>query len=333
MGDRGRLSRRRDDGSRRRRFAQLTEVYNRLWPDAFGNNWRHDEFGIDANYRTNTVYEWTRRHAGTKALQGRDGWGYPALGIASDQDVDYRGRRIKGGAKLRGVGTWPLKSTFYSHLALMPETEGRHADFPAGYCHFGTFLDEIYFKQITSEYLAKEKIRGRERQIWKERGAAGNHFLDCRIYDMALAEAYFASLTSDDWAERAKERGIPADLQAPDLFAPKEFAPVRTAAAGDRLDRGLYGGGLAGVNKGPGDGRDGSFARRHARRGAARVSSAAISGNRSSRVTDGAGRMTEFTPADIDKLQAYIDSLQAQISGTRTKRRDRRRVLRGNHEP
>lgn len=37
------------------------------------------------------------------------------------------------------------------------------------------------------------------------------------------------------------------------------------------------------------------------------------------RVTDGAGRMTEFTPADIDKLQAYIDSLQAQISGTRTK--------------
>jgi hypothetical protein len=34
------------------------------------------------------------------------------------------------------------------------------------------------------------------------------------------------------------------------------------------------------------------------------------------RVADGAGRMTEFTPANIDKLQAYVDSLQAQVDGT-----------------
>jgi hypothetical protein len=34
------------------------------------------------------------------------------------------------------------------------------------------------------------------------------------------------------------------------------------------------------------------------------------------RVADGAGRMTEFTPANIDKLSAYIQSLQDQINGT-----------------
>ena len=39
----------------------------------------------------------------------------------------------------------------------------------------------------------------------------------------AAATAYFASFTADDWACRAKERGVPADLQAPDLFTPKEF--------------------------------------------------------------------------------------------------------------
>lgn len=205
-------------------FALLTELYHRRWPDAFGAAWRHDEFGIDANYRTNTVYEWTRRHAGTKALQGRDGWGKPALGVASDQDVDYRGRKIKGGAKLRGVGTWPLKSTVYAYLALVSELRNGATVYPAGFCHFGSFLDEIYFKQITSEYLAKEKYRGRVRQIWKPVGGKENHFLDCRVYNMAIADAYHAAFTSDDWALRAKERGLPADLRAPDLFAPREFA-------------------------------------------------------------------------------------------------------------
>jgi predicted alpha/beta superfamily hydrolase len=33
------------------------------------------------------------------------------------------------------------------------------------------------------------------------------------------------------------------------------------------------------------------------------------------RVADGAGRMTEFTPATIDKLQAYVDDLTSQVSG------------------
>jgi phage terminase large subunit GpA-like protein len=231
-------------------FAELTKLYNRHWPDAYGNTWRHDEFGVDANYRTNTVYEWTRRHAGTKALQGRDGWGRPALGTASDQDVDYRGKRIKGGAKLRGVGTWPLKSTFYSYLALQSELKHGAPHHPAGYCHFGTFLDEIYFKQITSEFLAKEKFRGRERQVWQVRASAENHFLDCRIYGMAIAEAYLASFTSDDWAARAKERGLPEDLRAPDLFTPKEFAAAEKFEPPATASGGLYGGALADLNKG-----------------------------------------------------------------------------------
>jgi phage terminase large subunit GpA-like protein len=234
-------------------FAELTKLYHRQWPDAFGNTWRHDEFAIDANYRTNTVYEWTRRHAGTKALQGRDGWGRPSLGVATDQDVDYRGKKIKGGAKLRGVGTWPLKSTFYSYLALQHELKHGATVYPPGFCHFGTFQDEIYFKQITSEFLSKAKVRGRVKQIWSVRAGGENHFLDCRIYGMAIADAYLASFTSDDWAQRAKERGLPEDLRAPDLFTPKEFVAVEkaeTPAASVGSNGGLYGGGLADLNKG-----------------------------------------------------------------------------------
>jgi phage terminase large subunit GpA-like protein len=232
-------------------FLELTKLYSRAWPDAFGNSWRHDEFAVDANYHTNAVYEWTRRHAGTKAIQGRDGWGHPALGTATDQDVDYRGRRIKGGAKLRGVGTWPLKSTFYRYLALQSDLQHGVPRYPGGYCHFGMFLDEIYFKQITSEFLSKEKLRGRERQIWKPRAGAANHFLDCRVYSMAIAEAYLTSFTSDDWAVRARERGIPDDLRPPDLFTPKEFiAGAEKIARPATTAAGPYGGALADLNKG-----------------------------------------------------------------------------------
>ncbi len=147
-------------------FAELTKIYMREWPDGFGNRWRLDEIGVDSGYRTDVVYEWTRRHPGAKATKGIDGWAKVPLGTASDQDVDYRGRKIKGGAKLRLIGTWPLKSKFYTYAALQPIARGSTIIYPPGFCHFGQFLDENYFQQLTSEYLDEEKFRGRVRKVW-----------------------------------------------------------------------------------------------------------------------------------------------------------------------
>jgi len=212
-----------DDGA----FVALTELYRREWPDSYGNRWRWDEFVIDANYHTDAVYEWTRRHPGTKAVKGEKGWRRVPLGVATDQDVDYKGKKIKGGAKLRLVGTWDLKSKFYEYLARQPVVEGSSVVYPPGYCHFANYLDEDYFKQLTSEYLDDEIVKGRTQKIWKQQGGnAPNHYFDCRVYNMAAADAYFSAFTSDDWANRAKERGIPADLRTPDLFAPKPFQAV-----------------------------------------------------------------------------------------------------------
>lgn len=201
-------------------FAALSDLWHRSWRDGYGNAWRHDEFGVDAGYRTDVVYEWTRRHPGAKALKGADGWGRVPLGVASDVDVDYRGRRMKGGAKVRLVGTWPLKSAFYADLGLQPASDGSALTYPPGYCHFGAFVDENYLRQLTSEYLDEEIYRGRPRKVWKLGNNRENHFLDCRIYNRALAHAYLATCTADDWARMARERGLPADLIAPDLFNP-----------------------------------------------------------------------------------------------------------------
>ena len=134
-------------------FAELTKLYLRDWPDEYGHRFRVDEFLIDSGYRTDVVYEWTRRHPGTKATKGIDGWSKVPLGVATDQDVSYNGRKMRGGAKLRAVGTWPLKSKFYTYAALMAMVQGSTLIYPPGFCHFGLFLDENYFKQITSEYL------------------------------------------------------------------------------------------------------------------------------------------------------------------------------------
>lgn len=213
-------------------FLKLTEIYAKDWPDAYGNRWRPDEFLVDAGYRTQTVYEWTRRHPGTKAIKGEDGWNKPPLGVATDQDVDYRGRRIKGGVKLRVVGGWDLKAKFYTYLAREAKYENGSAIYPSGYCHFHRELDENYFKMITGEYLVDEKYRGRTRKVWKERSnGVGNHMLDCRIYNLAAVSAYMASFTADDWARLAKERGIPEDMRTPDLFAPRAFADAAAPAA------------------------------------------------------------------------------------------------------
>jgi phage terminase large subunit GpA-like protein len=71
-----------------------------------------------------------------------------------------------------------------------------------------------------SARAALERFKGRTRRVWKERGP--NHFLDCRIYNLALADYLDLSrMTSDEWARLAKLRGTPQALQQPDLLAPE----------------------------------------------------------------------------------------------------------------
>ena len=117
------------------------------------------------------------------------------------------GRRIKQGAAVWTVGTWSLKAQLYAALRKQRQVEGAD-DEPPGACHFGMWLEENYFLQLVSEYLADEKFKGRLRRVWKERGA--NHFLDCRIYNNALA--YYLGLnrmTPREWQSLARLRGVP----------------------------------------------------------------------------------------------------------------------------
>src|SRR5262249_43934308 len=89
---------------------------------------------------------------------------------------------------------------------------------PPGYCHFSERLHDLgYFKQLVAEYLKEKESHGRVLRYWA--AAGDNHYHDCRIYNMALAEHYGLSrLTDEDWMRIAEVRNVPADRMQADLF-------------------------------------------------------------------------------------------------------------------
>jgi phage terminase large subunit GpA-like protein len=178
-------------------FEQLKErILDHPWPDAFGRTRKLDALGVDSGYRSHVVYAWTRANQRTRpmtggaevvlALKGADGWGRPAIGLPTKVDIDFAGRRVRNGASVRLVGSWPLKGEFYSDLRKEGVRAGAEVD-PPGFCHFPSWLDESYFRQITSEYLAEETFKGKPRKFWKLRASErDNHLLDCRLARRAL---------------------------------------------------------------------------------------------------------------------------------------------------
>lgn len=220
-------------------WLKLAELYERQFPDAFGSTRPIDRMFIDAGDggRANQVYAFCRGRSRAFAIKGMPGWSHPAVGTPKDVDINLKGRKIKRGAKLWPVGTWALKSEFYANLRKAGRKGGAEDD-PPGYCHFGNWLDEPHFRQITAEFLDTSKSRGRAVQFWRETGP--NHKLDCRIYAMAAAEYLgLTRLKADEWKILMQERGVPMELKAPDLLAPDSIKlAARPPLAATRPPRG-----------------------------------------------------------------------------------------------
>jgi phage terminase large subunit GpA-like protein len=202
-------------------FLKLAELYDREWPDSYGGKRKVDGFAVDSGFRSHVVYYWCSMRHLAYAVDGRDGWHLPALGVGVPKDIDIDGRKL-GFVKLWPVGTWSLKGHWYEDLRREGKAAGHEVD-PPGYCHFGKFLDEIYFKQVTAEYLAEIKSRGRMTKGWRPRGNQDNHFLDCRVYNMAIADHLGLSrMTDEEWKILARDRA--PSIKQGDLFAPAPLA-------------------------------------------------------------------------------------------------------------
>jgi phage terminase large subunit GpA-like protein len=216
------------------------QTVDREFPDAFGRTRKLDALAVDSGYRAHVVYAWVRLAQRMHPISGRDvilatkglqRWGRPAIGQPTLVDVDMDGRKIKQGCKVWGIGTWPLKASHYS--ALRVERTADQVVFPAGYRHHGAWMDEVYFRQLTAEHLVEIKVHGKVTgRKWDKTGP--NHFLDCAVGNLALAEYLgISSTTAEEWAALAIARGLPDELSTVDLFTVRAGAGVVDVAKAD----------------------------------------------------------------------------------------------------
>ena len=210
-------------------FLELQAIYDERFEDAFGNRRLIDAIAIDAGDggRANQVYAFTRGRHRAYAIKGLAGWNRPPLGSPTKVQITLKGEKVRGGAMLWPVGTYELKAEFYANIRKGGRKAGAELD-PPGYCHFGAFLAEAFFVQITAEHLADAKSRGRNVKIWQQVKNRPNHFLDCQVYAAAVAEHLgLTRKTRDQWQRLAQRIGVP--VAAEDLFAPAALVDEREA--------------------------------------------------------------------------------------------------------
>lgn len=209
-------------------WRELDQLMGRLYADSYGNFLGIDSLAIDAGYNSHQVYHWVRRNSramgGAFAVKGMPGWMTPAFGTSSKQDIDIAGKKM-GSVLLWPVGTWSLKSDLYARLRKQGAKEGNTEGNPPGYCHFSSGHDDRFFQQLTAESIKQREAKGRIVREWVANGP--NHYHDCRIYNMAMADRLGVNImTEQEWVRLASVRGVPKPNQQHELFSPR---PVDTA--------------------------------------------------------------------------------------------------------
>ena len=158
---------------------RLTTLRERALVNSFGVPMRVQTCAIDSGgHHTHEVYQYARlyRHAGVFAVKGASTAGKPVIGRPTTQDVNHRGRTIKGGVQLWLVGTDTAKSMLFNYISADEESVPLDR-----FIHFPAALPEEYFEQLTSEvYDAKSKQ-------WRKLPGRRNEVIDLFVYGFAAA--------------------------------------------------------------------------------------------------------------------------------------------------
>jgi len=170
-------------------------------------------------HHTQAVYEYARRHQHMHvlAVKGMSVSGKAILGKPSEQDVNWRGQKVKRGVKLWPIGTDTAKAEIYGRL--------RNTEPGPGYVHISKNHHPDVFEQITSERLVTRYVKGHARLDWVKPAGKRNEALDCAVY--ALGCAHYLGIErwrESDWAR------LESQVQGRDLF---DAPPVPVPGAQD----------------------------------------------------------------------------------------------------
>lgn len=169
----------------------LDEYLTKAFPHESGARLRITATGVDAGYRTQTVYDWcrVRRHRHIIPMRGQSQAGKKILGTPTAQDIDHHGRKIQNGVELFPIGTDTAKTEIYARLKI--EQPG------PGCMHFPAGLPDDYFRGLTAERLVTKYQRGYLKRVWEKDATERNEPLDLEVY--AYAAAIYAGVTRCNW--------------------------------------------------------------------------------------------------------------------------------------
>lgn len=189
-----------------------------------------EAWAVDSGFASQHVYNYSRGRRGIFAIDGRHGRTEPFIGAARKVDVKLNGKRMKGGAVIWPVGTFPLKSDHYSAIRKTIAGQDEAGAWAPGSMILPGDVPRDYVDQLTAEHLEKvERRSGVVALTWQKLAGRPNEALDIACYARAMAyHVGLDRLTPDEWAAIRAERGAPpADGQTPqpDLFAVQVAAP------------------------------------------------------------------------------------------------------------
>jgi phage terminase large subunit GpA-like protein len=205
-------------------WRELDRLLSRPWKHATGVDLRIRALAVDSGFESQTVYNWTRRHAPDVVFAMKGSAHLPALvGAPTYVDFTHRGKKAYRAVRLWHVGTGIAKRELYNWLRLKPPLNPEKGEpFPSGFLHFPQY-DEEHFKQLTAEQLvAKPKKNGALAFEWVMKHER-NERLDARVYGRAAACILgLDRWTPDDWtkalaavgASAAKKPAAPAGERA-----------------------------------------------------------------------------------------------------------------------
>jgi phage terminase large subunit GpA-like protein len=217
------------DTSRDEPWLALYEYLRRPFANRFGRELRIEATAIDTGgHRTHEAYRFVRsrgrlRDTDTEnlrrlmAVKGANTPGKPILVPRPQaQDVNWRGKVIKGGVMLWTVGTDTAKHNLFGRLTgdAGIEAERRKLRFGAG-------LEEDYFQQLTAEAFDPERNR------WVKRRGRRNEGMDTWVYAAAASqhpEIRAHARRARDWAH-LEQLLEPQEAATPETPPPAAEAP------------------------------------------------------------------------------------------------------------
>lgn len=187
----------------------LDLLMKRTWKNRFGREIAIDMAAIDANYETNEVKEWAKRHPKVITVKGSRTYTAPPMQLVKEE------RNNSGKIKTKQTKHWlvgvsGMKGALYKQLEKIDPLE-------RGFCGFPSDLDDDYYKQLASEkrVLEVNKKTKYSEMKWIKLPDVRNEILDMEIYAEAAARRYgcFASVDNDWERLRAERESLPDNVQ------------------------------------------------------------------------------------------------------------------------